>query len=82
MSEVEQGTDESVEIVLSDMIDMINLIDICSDRGTFKGEELEAVGGLRNRIRRFVDQYNPPEELFTNPQNGNENEEEIDNETN
>jgi len=64
-----------VELQLAELIDMINLIDVCCGRGTFKGDEMETVGRLRNRIKRFVDIYNPPEELFVVQDRQEENDE-------
>jgi hypothetical protein len=34
----------------------IAIIDICSNRGAFKGEELQGVGGLRQRLLAALEQ--------------------------
>jgi len=44
---------------LNDLAAMIQLIDVVSERGAFKGPELEAVGVLRSRLARFL-QANTP----------------------
>jgi len=71
--EEENTTEEEFELKLSDMVNVINLIDMCSQRGVFLGEELEAVGRVRSRFKRFVDIHNPPEGIFTH-----ENEDDSD----
>ena len=54
-TETEVGTEEQqVQLSLKDIATMVQIIDICSKRGGFEGPELEAVGGLRNRIVTFL----------------------------
>ena len=53
-TETEVGTEEQVQLSLKDIATMVQVIDICSKRGGFEGPELEAVGGLRNRIVTFL----------------------------
>jgi hypothetical protein len=54
-TETEVGTEEQqVQLSLKDISTMVQIIDICSKRGGFEGPELEAVGGLRNRIVTFL----------------------------
>jgi hypothetical protein len=69
-----------IELQLSDMIDMVNIIDLCSQRGAFQGEEMEIVGKLRNKIKQFVSVYDPPEDLFVSDES--ETHDEPTNETN
>jgi hypothetical protein len=38
---------------------MVQIIDVCSKRGGFEGPELEAVGGLRNRVVAFLNSVAP-----------------------
>ena len=40
----------------------MNIIDICSQRGAFKGEELSSIGQIRDKLEVIVKQYEPPEE--------------------
>jgi hypothetical protein len=49
-----QAAEETVQLSLQDIATMVQVIDICSKRGGFEGPEMEAVGGLRNRIVAFV----------------------------
>ena len=54
-AETEVSTEEQqVQLSLKDIATMVQIIDICSKRGGFEGPELEAVGGLRNRIVTFL----------------------------
>jgi hypothetical protein len=38
---------------------MVQIIDVCSKRGGFEGQELEAVGSLRNRVVKFLNAAAP-----------------------
>ena len=54
-TETEVSTEEpQVQLSLQDIATMVQIIDICSKRGGFEGPELEAVGGLRNRVVTFL----------------------------
>jgi hypothetical protein len=54
-TETEVSTEEQqVQLSLKDIATMVQIVDICSKRGGFEGPELEAVGGLRNRIVTFL----------------------------
>ena len=44
---------------LQDMITIVNIIDVCSERGAFKGNELAVVGQLREKIAAFVKANQP-----------------------
>jgi len=56
--EVKAATDEQagVNLSLQDIATCVQIIDICSRRGGFEGQELETVGGLRNRIVTFLNE--------------------------
>lgn len=41
-------------INLNDMVTMVNIIDACTERGAFKGNELVTVGTLREKLANFV----------------------------
>jgi len=49
-------------INVSDIKLCLNIIDICSQRGAFKGEELSSIGQIRDKLEVIVKQYEPPEE--------------------
>ena len=50
---------ENVQLSLQDIATMVQVIDIVSRRGGFEGNELESVGGLRNRIVTFLNAAAP-----------------------
>jgi hypothetical protein len=52
-------------INLSDMITMVNIIDACTERGAFKGNELITVGTLREKIANFVRENQSQQEPVT-----------------
>ena len=59
MTEEVKAADEQAEQVnlsLQDIATCVQIIDICSRRGGFEGQELEVVGGLRNRIVKFLNE--------------------------
>jgi len=57
-----QSTEAAPGLSLQDLASVVQVIDLCSQRGAFQGSELEAVGGLRGRIQAFVSANAPAEE--------------------
>tara|TARA_Y100001937_G_scaffold46716_1_gene65574 strand:- start:8749 stop:9009 length:261 start_codon:yes stop_codon:yes gene_type:complete len=53
---------EPVQLSLQDIATCVQIIDLCSKRGSFEGPELEVVGGLRTRLVSFVQANQPAEE--------------------
>ena len=49
-------------VTLQDMVTMVNIIDVCSERGAFKGNELSVVGQLREKLALFVRENQPAAE--------------------
>jgi hypothetical protein len=49
------ATPEQPTLGVGDLAAMVQVIDIVSERGAFKGPELESVGVLRGRIARFIE---------------------------
>tara|TARA_B100000963_G_scaffold360622_1_gene392218 strand:+ start:15632 stop:15976 length:345 start_codon:yes stop_codon:yes gene_type:complete len=45
---------EAPQLSLQDIATFVQIIDIVSRRGGFEGQELEAIGGLRNRVVAFL----------------------------
>jgi hypothetical protein len=39
---------------LNDLMLAVNIIDVCSERGAFKGNELSMVGQLREKFSSFI----------------------------
>jgi hypothetical protein len=54
----EQDT-TNAQLNLNDFIAVVNLVDVCTERGAFKGNELLAVGTIRERFSAFVKANNP-----------------------
>jgi hypothetical protein len=46
-------------VTLQDMVTTVNIIDVCSERGAFKGNELAVVGQLREKLAAFVRENQP-----------------------
>lgn len=57
---VDQTTDQTqeaaAELNLNDLAAMKQIIDIASQRGTFKAGEMASVGALYNKLSNFLDQ--------------------------
>ena len=50
------------EVNVGDFGAILQIIDVASTRGAFKGAELSTVGAIRDRVAAFVDFYTPKEE--------------------
>lgn len=59
-----------VSLGIGDLAAVVQVIDICSQRGAFQGSELEAVGALRGRVQAFVKANSPDEEEQTGGSEG------------
>jgi hypothetical protein len=46
--------EDRCSITLSDLRNVLTVIDLAARRGTFHGEELSDVGRLYDRLRRFI----------------------------
>jgi len=49
----------SPTIDINDLVAVVQLIDVCSTRGAFRGEELATVGGLRTKLTEIVKANTP-----------------------
>jgi len=49
-----QEEQQAPQLSLQDIATFVQIIDICSKRGGFEGQEMEAVGGLRNKTVAFL----------------------------
>ena len=50
---------------LNDLVAIVKIIDVASERGAFKGAELSSVGAVRDKVAAFVDSQTPKEENAT-----------------
>jgi hypothetical protein len=48
------ATNEVTSITLNDMKNMLMVLDVCSQRGAFRGNELTSIGALHDRLAGFV----------------------------
>ena len=48
------------DITINDLASVVNLIDILTARGAFRGEELSPVGALRDKLAAHVKAAMPP----------------------
>jgi hypothetical protein len=55
-------TDQNTGLTLSDFAAVINIIDVCTERGAFKGNELLTIGTIRERFAAFV-KTNAPQDV-------------------
>lgn len=62
MTEQAQAQTNNVNITLQDIITVVQVIDACSERGAFKGEELAVVGQVREKFNQIVQANMPKEE--------------------
>lgn len=64
MSEETKNTEEvqAPEVNIGDFGAILQIIDVASSRGAFKGAELSSVGAIRDRVAAFVDFYTPKKE--------------------
>lgn len=64
MSEEAQTQEEAQapEVNIGDFGAILQIIDVASTRGAFKGAELSSVGAIRDRVAAFVDFYTPKKE--------------------
>jgi len=47
------------QLDLNDIKQAVNIIAVCTSRGTFKANELERVGRLYNKLDRYISKFNP-----------------------
>lgn len=57
-----QEAQQQEGISLNDLALMVNIIDTCTKRGAFEGNELATIGAIRNKIETFVKANMPKQE--------------------
>lgn len=53
---------EQPQLTLNDFALVVNIIDVCTERGAFKGNELAPIGQLREKFVVFIKANTPEEE--------------------
>jgi hypothetical protein len=67
-TQVETAVDqEPVNITIADLQGLVNLIDVASSRGAFRGAELAAVGTLYTKLATFLQQILGTQQAEVNP---------------
>jgi len=59
MTEAVETQEAAPQLSLQDIATSVQVIDICSRRGGFEGQELETVGSLRTRLVTFLEANRP-----------------------
>ena len=67
---------QTPDINLNDIRNILSVIDACASRGAFKGEEMQSVGALRNKVAAFVEANMPQEEEPADEESAEETTEE------
>ena len=57
--EVQANTPQDVSLNVQDIINAVKIIDVVSDRGAIKGDELSSVGAVRDKLVAFVNANAP-----------------------
>ena len=55
---------EAPTLNINDLLSVVKIIDACSERGAFRGNEMASVGSVRDRLAAFAEANTPkPEEV-------------------
>ena len=57
-----QATMTAPSLNINDLLSVVKIIDACSERGAFKGNEMASVGAVRDRIESFAEANAPKSE--------------------
>jgi hypothetical protein len=60
--QVQANVAEDVQLNVQDIINVVKIIDVVSERGAVKGDEMSSVGRVRDRLVAFVNANVPAEE--------------------
>ena len=73
MPDTQGQPNQDSSINLTDLQNFLVVLDLASSRGAFRGNELEPVGALYNKVKRFIDAATPaaaPQEAPAGDNNG------------
>lgn len=59
---MEDNMPEAPQLNINDLVSIVKIIDACSERGAFKGNEMASVGAVRERIAAFAEANKTVEE--------------------
>ena len=57
-----QATTTAPSLNINDLLSVVKIIDACSERGAFKGNEMASVGAVRDRLALFAEANMPKQE--------------------
>tara|TARA_B100000927_G_scaffold222538_1_gene182461 strand:+ start:193 stop:450 length:258 start_codon:yes stop_codon:yes gene_type:complete len=57
-----QATTTAPSLNINDLLSVVKIIDACSERGAFKGNEMASVGSVRDRLATFAEANMPKQE--------------------
>ena len=57
--EVQANTPQDITLNVQDIINVVKIIDVVSERGAVKGDELSSVGQVRDKLVAFVNAHAP-----------------------
>jgi len=52
--QMEQATQESVQLQISDLQALLQVVDVLSSRGAVKPEEMSTIGAVRDKLAKFL----------------------------
>ena len=68
-------TEDKNRLTMNDFAFVVNIIDACTERGAFRGNELASIGQLREKFVIFIDSNTSSEDDI---ENGTENKEDAE----
>lgn len=57
--------EQATQLSLNDFALVVNVIDACTERGAFKGNELSSIGQLREKFVAFIKENTPEQDATT-----------------
>lgn len=55
------STEPSADLNIQDLVGLKSVVDVATQRGAFRANELEAVGKLYNRLEKFIESVSKKE---------------------
>jgi len=70
----QQEPAENSDITIQDLVSVVNIINLMSERGAFKASELSSVGIIYDRITKFINTVQTTQTAKSNGDNENDSE--------
>jgi hypothetical protein len=65
MSDTETNTTVQTNLAISDIASLLQIVEVVSQRGAFRAEELSSVGALYDKVKAFIVASTPAAEQPT-----------------